>query len=74
LSLFGHNFCSQALIGKKIIFPRSYSVFLSSKKVSKNQDKNCNRRYLPEIPFVPRRDNGLLGVKIELYNLVPIFF
>jgi len=48
---------------KKIIFPGSYSTFLSSKKISKNHDKISARRYLPEIPFVSRRDNGPLGVK-----------
>ena len=62
-SLFGHNFCSRAPIEIKIIFPRSSSVFLSSIKFSKNQDRNSARRYLPEIWFVPRTDNGLLGVK-----------
>jgi len=45
-------------LGKKIIFPRSYSVFISSKKVSKNHDINSDRWYLPEIPFVREMDNG----------------
>jgi len=62
-SLFGHNFCSHALIEKEIIFPRSLSVFLSSKKVSENKDKNSAYGYLPEISFVPQRVNGPFGVK-----------
>jgi len=33
------------------------------KKNSKNQDNNSAHRYLPEISFVPQRDNGPLGVK-----------
>jgi len=41
----------------------SLSVFLSSKKVSKNHNKNSAHRYLPEIPFVLQTDNGPLGVK-----------
>jgi len=38
-SSFRHNFCSQVTIETKFIFPWSLSTFLSSKKVSKNQDK-----------------------------------
>jgi len=41
---------------EKIIFPLRSSIFLSSKKVQKNQDKNWICRYLPKIPFVPQRD------------------
>jgi len=63
LSLFGHNFYSHAPIRKIIIFPQSYSVFLSSKKISENHNINLGHRYLPEIPFVPRMGNGPLGVK-----------
>jgi len=33
------------------------------KEVSKNHDKISARRYLLEIPFVPRKDNGPLEVK-----------
>jgi len=66
LSLFGHNFCSRAPIMKKIIFPWSYSVFLSSKKVPENHNINSNRRYLPKIPFVHSMDNGLLGFKLYI--------
>jgi len=62
LSLFGHNFCSQAPNRKKNIFPWSCSVFLSSKKVSKNHYINSDRRYVPEIPFVCQMDNDPLGV------------
>jgi len=36
LSLFGHNFCSWSPNEKKIIFLGSLSIFISSKKVSKN--------------------------------------
>jgi len=64
LSLFGHNFCSRAPIEKSIIFPQSLSVFLSSKKVSKNHNKNSARRYLPKIPFVLWTDNGPLGINV----------
>jgi len=42
--------------------------FLSSKKVSKNDNRNSAHRYLPEIPFVPQTDNGTLGVKIGKYS------
>jgi len=62
LSLFGHNFCSWAPIVKKIIFLGNESTFLSSKNVSKNQDKISAHRYLPKIPFVPQRDNSPLEV------------
>jgi len=48
---------------KKYTFPRSLSIFLSSKKVLKNHNKNSARRYLSKIPFVPWIDNSLLGVK-----------
>jgi len=48
---------------KNIYIPTKLISFLSSKEISKNQDKNSARRYLPEISFVPRRDNGPLGVK-----------
>jgi len=61
LSLFWYNYCSQVPI-EKYIFPRSLSVFLSSKNVSKNHNKNSALRYLPKIPFVPQMDNGPLGV------------
>jgi len=71
LSFCGHNFCFRAPIEKKIIFPQSLSIFLSSKKVSKNQGKNSARRFLPEISFVPWRNNGLLGVKlVSLFSFV----
>jgi len=62
LNLFGHNFVPGHQLKKKIIFPRSLSVFLSSKKVLKNHNKNSAYRYLPKIPFVPRTDNGPLGM------------
>jgi len=62
LILFGHNFCSRTPIEKEIIFSQSLSVFLSSKKVSKNHNKNSTCRYVPKIPFVSRIDNGPLGV------------
>jgi len=51
---------------KIIIFPWSKSVFPSSKKVSKNHDKNSARRYLPKIPFVSWTENGPLGVNLML--------
>jgi len=63
LSLFGNNFCSLSPIEKQIVFPQSLSVFLSSKKVIKNHNKNSAHRYLPKIPFVFQTDNGPLGVK-----------
>jgi len=62
LSLFGHNFCSQAPIEKNYI-PMNIISFSIFQKISKNHDKKSAHRYLPKIPFVPRRDNGLLGVK-----------
>jgi len=48
---------------KKIIFPQSLSVFLSSKKSFKETRQNSAYRYLFEISFVPRRGNGPLGIK-----------
>jgi len=62
MSLFGHNFWFWAPTCKRIIFPISYSFFLSSKKVSRNHNINLDHRYLPKIPFVHRMDNGPLGL------------
>jgi len=63
LSLFGHNFCSLVPIEKKIILLWSLSIFLSSLKILKNEDRNSAHSYLLKILFVSQRDNGLLGVK-----------
>jgi len=68
LSLFGNNFCSRAPIENIYIFPQSLLVFISSKKFSKNHNKNSVCRYLPEIPFLSRTDNGLLEVKLSLIS------
>jgi len=50
-----------ALIGKKLYFHED-NQFLYIQKNSKIHDKNSAHRYMPEIPFVPRRENGPLGV------------
>jgi len=63
LSLFGYNFWSLAPIEKNNI-PMKLIMFSIWKKDSKNHNKNSAHRYLPEIPFVPWRDNGPLGVKL----------
>jgi len=58
--------CSRAPIEKKNYTRSKFINFYIFKKVSKNKDKNSARRYLPEISFVPQRDNGPLGVKREV--------
>jgi len=52
---------------KKIIFPQSLSVFLSS-NLKKKHDKISAHRYLAEIPLIPQRDNGRHIVAKELNN------
>jgi len=63
--LLGAFFLFRSIDRKKIIFPRSLLVFLSSKENSKNHDKNSTHRYLPEISFVLQRDNNSLGVNVH---------
>jgi len=55
-------------LGKKLYSHEAIQFFYIEEKNSKNQDKNCDCRYLPEIPFVPPRDNGLLGVNTHFYG------
>jgi len=43
-------------------------VSLSYNKVSKSFTKYWGHRNLPEIHFVPRRDNGLLGVNLQMLS------
>jgi len=63
LGLGWHNFCSQALIEIKILFPRSLCDLLASQKVSKNYDGYLDCTSLLEVVFDPHRVNGTLGVK-----------
>jgi len=62
LSLFGHDFYSRAPIEKYILSHEANQFFCLPKNNSRNHDKNSAYRYLQEIPFVPQRGNGPLGV------------
>jgi len=50
----------KVLIEIKIIFPKKRCVFLSSKKVLRNHNENCNRKSLSKTNFVSKADNGTL--------------
>jgi hypothetical protein len=68
-------------VKNKIISPRSKYIPAPPKKVSKNYNENWHHRNLPELPIVPHRDFGPLGVKSspillqsfpETYNCSPL--
>jgi len=54
LDLGWQNFCFGAPIEIKIIFSKSWCIFLTFKKVSKSPNQNWDRRNLPKIHFVLR--------------------
>jgi len=61
MSLFGHNFCSQALIGKRLHSHESVQFFHLQKKFKKNRIKFETVGTCPKSHLSPKGPMGLRG-------------